>query len=148
MVNLVWNVENGDKWCFLIHFVTQIYKIFSILLKHINEVWIISLKLSWWFRSHKNLKCHTHSFVWMVSPDRNSWLKTPQRPKRLESSFYDGWLYVECVCVCVRIHVCLHVFELTEVVCFEWNGAECRSNSPQRRPLTHSGSSSAPFSCF
>lgn len=65
--------------------------------------------------------CITHTqtqlFVWMVSPDRNSWLKTPQRPERLESPFYDGWLYVECVCVCARLHVRLHVFELTKVVC-------------------------------
>lgn len=83
--------------------------------------------------------CHTHSPVWMVSPDRNSWLKIPQRPKRLESSFYGGWLYVEMECVCVLLHVRLHVFELTEVVCCEWSSTEDRSNSSQQCPLTHSG---------
>lgn len=46
--------------------------------------------------------CVTHAhIVWMVSPDRNSWPATPQHPEKLESSFYDGWLYVEAMCVCV-----------------------------------------------
>lgn len=55
----------------------------------------------------------TRSFVWMVSPDRNSWQTTPRHPERLESSFYGGWLYVETACVfaCVFAR-----FWLTEIV--------------------------------
>lgn len=55
---------------------------------------------------------------------RNSWLMTPRRPERLESSFYAEWLYVETTCVCVFLCAC-------EVVC-------C-SNPLQQRVPTNSG---------
>lgn len=78
--------------------------------KKVNEMWIMSLKLFGLMVSFPKLKpmSHTLSFALDgVSPDRNSWLKTPQHPERLESSFYDGWLYVETECVRACVFACV-----------------------------------------